>query len=66
MVDFAHVVETTDGTTDVSYLKGVETLLKCFQTLVSEGERADLIRIDLYSYYSRAMHVTLHPKILSI
>jgi hypothetical protein len=44
MVDFAHVVDTTDGTIDTSYLQGCETLLRIFSNLVQEGE--DAAQID--------------------
>jgi len=44
MMDFAHVIETTDGTLDTSYLKGLHTLISAFNLIVAEGEHASKIQ----------------------
>lgn len=43
MVDFAHVVDTVDGTKDLSYATGLQTLISTFSELVKEGEHAEKI-----------------------
>jgi len=44
MMDFAHVVDTTDNTRDESFIHGLQTLISCFTTIVAEGEEVKKIQ----------------------
>jgi len=44
MMDFAHVIDTVDGTKDESFIHGLKTIVSCFKTVVAEGEEAKKIQ----------------------
>jgi len=44
MMDFAHVIDTMDGTKDDSFIFGLSTIISCFRAIVKEGEEAKKIQ----------------------